>query len=244
MKKKIGKAQSSPPGGDSRIREAGGKSKPSPPDRIENVSIDPGDTRKGEVEILSEETVWENETARLLVARVALPRSDDFAEHFRLGHAGGTADGVVVVPVTSDDRIVVIRQFRHPVRMWMRELPRGGAEEGESAEEAARRELKEEIGAEAEEVFPLGRIVTDSGQQAGHPYIVAARVRERGEAEPEATEAIDATFRYTYPELVAACERGEIIDSFTLAAVVRLRPHFASGRFVYRADALTPRRAP
>ena len=204
------------------------------PRRAENTCTEPGDAKKGEIEILSEETVWENETARLLVARVKLPKSDEFKEQFRLAHAEGISDGVIIVPITDDDRIVLIRQFRHPVRMWLRELPRGASEEGESPEGAARRELKEEIGAEASEFFSLGRVVTDSGQQTGHPYIIAARVKQSGDAEPEDSESIDARFRYTYGELVAACERGEIIDSFTLAAVVRLRPHFESGRFVYR----------
>lgn len=207
---------------------------PSRPRRSENTCIEPGDAKKGEIEILAEETVWENETARLLVARVKLPKSDDFKEHFRLAHPEGISDGVIIVPITDDDRIVLIRQFRHPVRMWLRELPRGASEEGESPEDAAGRELKEEIGAKATEFFPLGRMVTDSGQQVGHPHIVAARVKLSGDAEPEDSESIDARFQYTYPELAAACERGEIIDSFTLAAVVRLRPHFESGRFVYR----------
>ena len=208
---------------------------PAPGKRVENHCIDPGDAKKGEIEILNEETVWENDTARLLVARVKLPRSDDFKEHFRLAHAVGKSDGVIVVPIATDDRIVLVRQFRHPVRMWLRELPRGASEAGESPDDAARRELKEEIGAEAMEIFSLGRIVTDSGQQVGFPHIVAARIRDGGAAAPEASEAIDGTFRYTYAELAAACERGEIIDSFTHAAVVRLRPHFESGRFMYRA---------
>jgi ADP-ribose pyrophosphatase len=208
---------------------------PAPRQRAENSCIDPGDANKGEIQILSEETVWENESARLLVARVKLPKSNEFKEHFRLAHAQGTSDGVIIVPITKDDRIILIRQFRHPVRMWLREVPRGASKDGETPGDAARRELKEEIGADAVEIFALGRIVTDSGQQVGQPHIVAARIREGGPAEPEVGEAIDGTFKYTYAELVAACERGEIIDSFTLAAVVRLRPHFESGRFVYRA---------
>ena len=216
------------------MKKKAGKA-PVPSQRVENSCIDPGDAKKGEIQIVSEETVWENDSARLLVARVQLLKSNEFKEHFRLAHAEGTSDGVIIVPITNDDRIVLIRQFRHPVRMWLRELPRGASKEGETPSDAARRELKEEIGAEAVEIFALGRVVTDSGQQVGHPHIVAARVREGGRAEPETSEAIDGTFKYTYAELAAACERGEIIDSFTLAAVVRLRPHFESGRFVYRA---------
>ena len=207
----------------------------SKPKRTENTCIEPGDAAKGEIEILSEETIWENESARLLLARVALPNSTEYKEHFRLAHAHGKGDGVVVVPITADDRIVLIRQFRHPVRMWLRELPRGASEAGETPEATARRELKEEIGAETSEVFSLGRLTTDSGQQVGYPHIVAARVRLGGDSAPEDSESIDSRFRYTWPELVAACERGEIIDSFTLAAVVRLRPHFDGGKFAYRA---------
>jgi len=41
-------------------------------------------------------------------------------------------------------------------------------------------------------------------------------VRKSGDAAPEESEAIDGTFKYTYAELAAACERGEILDSFSV----------------------------
>jgi hypothetical protein len=65
-------------------------------------------------------------------------------------------------------------------------------------------------------------------------------VTDQEEGEPEATEAIDAVFAYTYSELKRACQVGEMIDSLTLAAVTRLEPHFDGQRFVYRADAAPP----
>jgi hypothetical protein len=77
-------------------------------------------------------------------------------------------------------------------------------------------------------------MTTDSAQQRGIPYIVAARVRRGGAAQPESTEAIDATYRYTFSELARECASGNIVDSFTLCAVTRLLPHFDGDVFSYR----------
>src|SRR5215212_5064522 len=204
----------------------------------ENTRISPGDAAKGEIEVLGERVEWENDVARLLVARVRFPATEGGEpverEQFRLGHGAGKDDGVVAVPITPDDRILLVRQFRHPVRMWLRELPRGAREEGEPPADATARELREEIGCEVEATYPLGRVATDSGQQTGYPYLFAARVRETGDREPEKTEAIDRVFRYSFTELKRACQRGAIVDTFTLAAVTRLEPHFDGDRFAYR----------
>lgn len=200
--------------------------------RTENLRIYPGDATLGEIEILEERAVWENASMRLCVAAVTTP--DGPQEQARIGHPDTMVDGVVVVPIDERDRILLIRQFRHPVRMWMRELPRGGRRRGEAPEETARRELHEEMGCEASEILSLGRIATDSGIQEGFPHLLAVRVRRSREAEPESGEAIDGVFPYGYDELARLCERGEIVDSFTLAAVTRLRPHFDGGRFAYR----------
>lgn len=210
---------------------------------VENERIHPGDAERGEAQILDEHEVWCNEVARLLVGRVRFPAVKGGRhvekEQFRLDHSVKQDDGVIAVPILPDDRIILVRQFRHPVRMWLRELPRGGRERGERVEEAAARELREEVGCETMHTYPLGRITTDSGQQTGYPHLVAVRVAEPTEREPEDTEAIDRLFRYPFGELHDACQRGRIVDSFTLAAVLRLEPHFEGDRFVYR-----PERAP
>jgi 8-oxo-dGTP pyrophosphatase MutT (NUDIX family) len=212
----------------------------------ENSPILPGDADRGEVQLLDTHTAWEGPTARVLVDRVRYPAIEKGGEHlekeqFRLTHSAKTGHGVVIVPVEADGRIVLLRQFRHPVRMWLRELPRGASEEGESAAEAARRELHEELGLVASETFPLGRIANDSGQLATLPHIVVALVDHGERPEPENTEVVDGVFRYTYRELRRACWRGEILDSFTLCAVARLEPHVGEdGRFRYRPEEVAP----
>ncbi len=66
------------------------------------------------------------------------------------------ASGVVVlVPVTGDDRLVLVEQYRIPVQSRVIELPAGLVgdvdDQGESFETAARRELLEETGYQAED---------------------------------------------------------------------------------------------
>lgn len=53
---------------------------------------------------------------------------------------------VFVVAVTSQDEILLVRQYRHPVRDFTLEVPAGSVEEGETARQAAERELREEVG--------------------------------------------------------------------------------------------------
>lgn len=206
-----------------------------PPVRREHTIVEPGDAGRGELEILEEHVRWENPAARLLLSTVRLPgKGGKTKEQFRLAPAATHDDGVIVVPIDERDRIILVRQFRHPTRMWMRELPRGAREKGETPEEGARRELKEELGCELVESWPLGRISADSGQLRTTPHLLAARVRRGEDVDPDDSESIDASFAYTFSELARACASGEILDSFTLCAVTRLLPHFDGDRFEYR----------
>jgi uncharacterized protein len=56
---------------------------------------------------------------------------------------------VFTVPVTDDGEVVLVRQYRHPVRDWTLEVPAGSVGDGELPLEAARRELAEETGGRA-----------------------------------------------------------------------------------------------
>lgn len=69
-----------------------------------------------------------------------------------------------VVCLTEDGRIPLVRQFRPAVEADVLELPSGAIDDGESPEEAARRELLEETGCEARELVFLGQLHVDSGR--------------------------------------------------------------------------------
>lgn len=81
-------------------------------------------------------------------------------------YAVRTRDYAAVVAVTEDGRVPLVRQFRPAVDEWTLELPSGLVDDGETAEEAARRELREETGHEADEFVDLGCFHLDSGRMS------------------------------------------------------------------------------
>ena len=58
------------------------------------------------------------------------------------------SNGIVIYPIwkRNPEKIVMLRQYRYPLDAWLYELPAGLIDEGETASEAAFREMKEETG--------------------------------------------------------------------------------------------------
>lgn len=63
---------------------------------------------------------------------------------------------VIVVPVTRNGHFVLVRQYRHAIGKITHQFPGGAVDEGESSDQAARRELEEETGYTSEQVIHLG----------------------------------------------------------------------------------------
>lgn len=77
-----------------------------------------------------------------------------------------TSEYAAVLAVTDDQRIPLVRQFRPAVEEWTLEFPSGHVDDGETPEQAMRRELLEETGCEAQEMIDLGLFHVDSGRMA------------------------------------------------------------------------------
>lgn len=195
----------------------------------------PGDLAKGEIHIVTPGTFDEDGTrAQMLLDEVEFPNGKR-AKLPRVTRSPKAEDGVIVAPIDEEDRIVLVHQFRHAVRRWTWELPRGASDIGQSPECALRAELLEEIGYQAIAApLSLGRLMPDSATIDEMPYLYAVRVRPHPtkRASPESTEIIAGHEAISYPELWELCARGAINDCFTLAAVLRLHACFRDGRFV------------
>jgi ADP-ribose pyrophosphatase len=142
----------------------------------------------------------------------------EFPDGSRRTHArtlNRIGNGAAVLPML-DGRIVVERQFRHAARRWMLEIPRGGIEPGESAEEAARKEVLEEIGGRVRNIQQLGFLLGSGNLYYNGAYLFYAELD--GIGEPQLGEAIAAIELFTPAEFEQRLLAGEILDSFTVAA--------------------------
>jgi ADP-ribose pyrophosphatase len=70
---------------------------------------------------------------------------------------------VVLIPVDGDGRVIIVKQYRAPLDREMWEFPAGRVDDGESAEDAARRECEEEIGRVPHRLERLGALFPAPG---------------------------------------------------------------------------------
>jgi ADP-ribose pyrophosphatase len=102
--------------------------------------------RPGEYEVLATEVVHEGRIITLVKDTVAMPGGGDSVREV-VRHVGA----VCVAAVDDEGRIVMVRQYRHPVGGYLWELPAGLRDaDGEAPLATARRELAEEAGLAAE----------------------------------------------------------------------------------------------
>lgn len=118
--------------------------------------------------------------------------------------------GVAILPVLPDGKIALILNFRHAIRGWVLELPRGLKHEKESIEETIRRELREETGLYVDKQFYLGNITPDSGIMSSEVPVYLSTVRKMGVSNQDYSEAILRYESFTVSELKDAIGRGWI----------------------------------
>lgn len=146
-------------------------------------------------------------------------RDGSIGSYIRLISVAGHG-GAAVLPLV-DNTIVLIRHQRHATRASHWEIPRGFGNIGESPEETARREIREELGIPDPELLELGSVHPDTGASNVWTRLYLARVTGLGQI--ETNEGIDKIRQVTPEELDVMTRNGEITDSFTLVAILQAR---------------------
>jgi 8-oxo-dGTP pyrophosphatase MutT (NUDIX family) len=136
-------------------------------------------------------------------------------------------ESMTVVAVDSEDRIVLVRQYRHPTGQVLLETPAGCVDPGETVEEAVNRELAEETGCCAREVISLGKFYLAPGWTTELMHAYLARDLYESAAEPDEDERIEVV-HLPLAEWEAKIRAGEIQDCKSIAAWYLALPHLGS----------------
>lgn len=170
-------------------------------------------------EVTESRRAYDGQLSRVRIDRVRMPDGEvverEIVEH---------PSAVAVVAVDTEDRVVLIRHYRPALRRRMVEIPAGKLDvDGELPEEAARRELAEEVGLEAAEWRQLVRFANSAGwTDEGTTVFLASGVTEIADRTfvPEAEEADLEVLRVPLDEALAMAHRGEIVDAKTLVGLL------------------------
>ncbi len=126
---------------------------------------------------------------------------------------------VAIVPLKSDKKVILIKQFRAPLNDWILEIPAGRVEQGESLEETARRELEEEIGYIPRRLIKVASIYMTPGYSDEVLHIFIALDLEKTEMRPEVGELIEVIEMDLGEALKTLLSKG-IADSKTLLGLL------------------------
>lgn len=140
----------------------------------------------------------------------------------RIYHSVKRNSAITVVPVTIDNEVYLIKQYRHLYERWMTEAIAGMIDPGEDPLTTAKRELKEETGLEAKNWEQIGMIHAAGSIVTWDHYIFLARDITEGEAQPETSEQIEL-IKLPISEAVALVMNGTITTSASVASVLMVQ---------------------
>lgn len=166
-----------------------------------------------EEKTMKSDKLYEGKLLNLRVDTVELP-DKKYSKREVIEHPGG----VGIIPVTEDDSIILVKQYRKAVERFLLEIPAGKLELNEEPRETAQRELKEETGYEAGRMEYLLEFYTSPGFTNEKIYLFLATDLIEGEANPDSGEFIEYE-KHKIDDLIKMVERGEIKDSKTIIGI-------------------------
>ena len=161
------------------------------------------------------EELIRNQYIRVTKECITLPDGKPLGEYFMVERKSFVA----IVPLV-DEGIVLVRQYRPAAGKYIWNLPMGFMEAGETPEETAARELKEETGFAARfkkigELMPAASFM----RQTCHIFIARDCIKESEQSDDE----IDAQAIFSMDEVLKDIREGRIVDMTSVAAILLAR---------------------
>ena len=166
---------------------------------------------------VSSESIFDGNVLHIFKDTIRLPNGKTATREYTIHHGA-----VCILPLLDNGDVLLERQFRYPVGQVITEIPAGKLDYiGEDPEQAALRELREETGAVAGEMLPLGVFYPTCAYSSEVIHMFLARKLTFGERELDEDEFLNV-FRMPLRELVDKILAGQIPDAKTPAAALRV----------------------
>ena len=168
-------------------------------------------------DVVQSERIYQGRTFRLRRDTVRMPDGRetrlDVVEH------GGS---VVMIPVDAASDMVFVRQYRHPTRLDLLELPAGTRDGDEPPQTCAAREMREETGMAAGHLEQLGAFYLAPGYSTELMYVFLATDLTPNPLPPDSDEFLRVE-KYPVRRAMEMAEKGQIQDAKSLAALLLAR---------------------
>ena len=161
-------------------------------------------------------SIYKGKVLHLFVDDVALPNGKPAVREY-VKQVGAVA----VLPLTEENEVVCVRQYRYAHKKVLLEIPAGKLDSfDEDPELGARRELREETGAECETLIPLGGFIGSPAILTEVVHLYLARGLSFHAPNPDDDEFLDLC-KIPLAELVDLVMAGEIEDGKTQTAILK-----------------------
>lgn len=174
---------------------------------------------------LSSETVFTGRVITVTLDKVELENGRTSTREV-VHHHGGAG----IAALNDRGEIYLVRQYRYALDRELIEIPAGKLEKGEDPFAAAQRELGEEAGLAAREYRDLGSIIPTCGYCSEVIYLYAAKGLTSVSQHLDPDEFL-SVFTLSLDEAAAMVLSGEITDSKTVAAVLKVKALRERGEF-------------
>lgn len=172
-----------------------------------------------EEKTIKTEKIFSGKVINVQVEDVELPNGK-ISKREIVKHPGAVA----IIPITNENKIVMVEQFRKPLERTIVEIPAGKLEKGEEPEYTARRELEEETGYDCEQLDYLVSFYTSPGfsDEILHIYLAKGLTKKENAASLDEDEFVNV-MELTLAEAEQYLRETKIYDAKTVYAIQYLQ---------------------
>ncbi|MEO1768473.1 NUDIX hydrolase [Candidatus Enterococcus ferrettii] len=170
-----------------------------------------------EEKTIQRKEIFKGKIIEVVVDDVALPMGGEAKRELVFHHGG-----VGIIPITKENKMIMVKQFRKPLEKVVLEIPAGKIDpgEGQQPEKTARRELEEETGYRAEKLDYVAEMYLSPGFSNEKLYIYLGQQLEKVEnPRPQDDDEVLELYELTLEEAHQAITDGLICDAKTIYAV-------------------------